>query len=148
MFRQKSWRVSPKVRLTEMATATDTLSEAQFKLREIARPMWADTRHGSLTRAARTLGISNSLAERIVYAKCKRIDAHVLDNIRAAYARLEARAERLADEMEASARARQSRLKGNDADAEKPAESVPVMGRELETGTRRAHERAGAKHRP
>lgn len=145
MICQKLWRVSPKTELTAMSTATETISEAQLKLREIARPFWFDTKGGSLARAARSLGISVSLAERIVYAKCKRIDAHVMDNIRAAYARLEARAERLADDMEASARARRSRIEGNDA--ERPTAGVPGMGRELAAGARRAHERPGAKRR-
>lgn len=145
MMREKFSRVAGKSELTAMATATDTIEEASLKMRELARPMWADTRSYSLSKVARVLGLSQSQARRIVYRECKRIDAHVLDNIRAAYARLEARAERLADEMEASARARQSRIEGNDA--EKPAESVPVMGRKLETGARRAHERAGAKRR-
>lgn len=89
-----------------MTTAADTISEAQFKLRELARPMWADTREGSLSRVARSLGLTKSAAERIVYRKCKRIDAHVLDNIRAAYERLEARAEERADLQIARARAR------------------------------------------
>lgn len=108
MKRPKAWRNVPKDKLTTMATAADNISEAQFKLREIARPMWTDTREGSLRRAARALGISASAAERIVYRKCKRIDSHVMDNIRAAYARLEARAEQAADLQLERARAAQA----------------------------------------
>lgn len=83
----------------QMASASDTIDEASFKLRAVACPTWADTRASSLARAARALGLTASQARRIIYRECKRIDAHVLDNIRAAYSALEAKAERIADEQ-------------------------------------------------
>lgn len=125
MKRQKSWRVSPKGKA--MTTAADSIAEAQFKLRELARPMWTDTREGSLARVARAIGLTRSAAERIVYRKCKRIDAHVMDNIRAAYDRLEARAERLADLQLDRARAAQGAF---DAVNSAPDSSGIGMGRQ------------------
>ena len=118
MKRQKFWRVLPKSELTRMMTATDAIDEAQFKMRAIAQPhMWSETRQGSLTRAARIVNISFSLAERIVYRKLKRIDAHVLENIRITYARLEAKAERMADEQLKIQRVLQREIEGRDADS-------------------------------
>jgi len=117
-----------------MTSATDTVHEAQFKLRELARPMCSDTREASLHRVARVVGLSISQAQRIVYAKCKRIDAHVLDNIRANYAALEAKAERMADDMEAIARSKLQKIEADNAVDIEPDENVSGVGRKLAAG--------------
>jgi hypothetical protein len=115
MKREKLRQDSGKVELTEMVSASDTIDEAQFKLRELARPpVWSDTRQASLGRVARILGITTSQARRIVYRELTRIDAHVLENIRIHYARLEARAERMADEQANIQRALKREIEGRD----------------------------------
>ena len=91
-----------------MTTASDTIEEANFKLRAVACPTWSQTRAATLARVARSLGLTPSQARRIIYREGKRVDAHVLDNIRAAYARLEARAEQAADLQLARAQAAQA----------------------------------------
>lgn len=91
-----------------MTTASDTIDEASFKLRAVACPTWSQTRAASLARVACSLGLTPSQARRIIYREGKRVDAHVLDNIRAAYARLEARAEQAADLQLARAQAAQA----------------------------------------
>lgn len=107
MTRENLSRMAGKSELTAMATATDAIDEASLKLRELARPVWTDTRSYSLSKVARVLGLSQSQARRIVYRECKRIDAHVLDNIRAAHARLEARADAFAEHQRMLAEANQ-----------------------------------------
>ena len=101
MKKENASRNSGMSETSEMTTASDTVQEASFKLGAIAMPgNWSDTRAASLRRAAARLRISPSQAKRIIYRECKRIDAHVLDNIRAAYQSLEAKAERIADEQQ------------------------------------------------
>lgn len=114
MRREKPSRVLPKRESPEMVSAADTVGEAQFKLRELARPMWSGTREASLTNVARNLGLTPTQAKRIAYRELKRIDAHVLENIRIAYARLEARAERMADAEEQIQRALRREIEGRD----------------------------------
>jgi hypothetical protein len=98
MFRDKASRRAGISETANMVSAADTIDEASLKLREVARPMWSDTRASSLGRVARSLGISRSQARRIVYREVKQIPAHVLENIRIAYARLEAKAERMVED--------------------------------------------------
>lgn len=134
MKRDKSSRRAGKNGLTAMVSAIDTIDEAQFKLRELARPMWSDTRESSLSRVARRVGLTRSQARRIVYRELTRIDAHVLENIRIAYARLEERAERMAEAEEQIQRALRREIEGRDNAASADIQSGDIAASGKPTG--------------
>ena len=98
MNRENASQKTGTSEMRDMTTASEISEEASFKLSAIAMPAnWSDTRAASLMRAAARLKISPSRAKKILYRECKRIYGEEIDNIRAAYARLEARAEQAAD---------------------------------------------------